>query len=97
MTLARVAHAIVASHKAEPLRASRLLVVQPLDAVGRPTGAEFVALDPGLDAGPGDVVLLAREGAVVADLFDAARPAGSAGTPANVVIVAVLDPRSVPA
>ncbi len=57
---------------------------------GSPSGAaDEVALDPGLDAGEGDVVLVAKEGAVVADLFD--RTADGPPMPANVVIVAIVD------
>ncbi|MEM7786140.1 MAG: hypothetical protein AAF594_00300, partial [Bacteroidota bacterium] len=51
--------------------------------------AEEVALDPGLDAGLGDAVLVAKEGAVVAGLLDT--ESGVRPTPANVVIVAIVD------
>ena len=92
MTLCRVTGTVVATVKSERLRASRLLLVRALDLDGalrdRP---EDVALDPGLDAGVGDTVLVAKEGAVVADLFDRDLPAGALATPANVVIVAVVE------
>ena len=92
MILCRVTGATVSTVKSERLRASRLLLVRPLTLAGeladRP---DEVALDPGLDAGVGDVVLVAKEGAVVAGLFDRGRPAGTPAMPANVVIVAVVD------
>ena len=89
MILCRVTEAIVSSVKSDRLRAHRLLLVRRLAPDGTlGDGPGEVALDPGLDAGVGDAVLVAREGAVVADLFDRG---ASAGTPANVVIVAVVD------
>lgn len=90
MQLCRVLGSVVSSRKAPRLRESRLLVVTRIGLDGEPTGAaDEVALDPGLDAGEGDVVLIAKEGAVVADLFD--RDADGPPMPANVVIVAVVD------
>lgn len=90
MQLCRVLGAVVSSRKDARLRASRLLVVARIGLDGAPTGAaEEVALDPGLDAGEGDVVLVAKEGAVVSDLFPTAD--GERAVPANVVVVAVVD------
>ena len=92
MHLCRVTGAIVATQKANRLHSRRLLTVERIDLSGEPTGRpEDVALDPGLDAGEGDIVLVAKEGAVVADLFDRDLPKGELATPANVVIVAVVD------
>ena len=95
MYLARVTGTVVASQKLDTLRGHRLLTVQKLHADGTlRASTEDVALDPGLDAGRGDAVLVAKEGAVVADLLD--RDAGDGlPTPANVVIVAVVDEWSV--
>ena len=92
MYLARVTGAVVASQKLPRLSGQRLLTVVPLALDGSPQeAAEDVALDPGLDAGPGDVVLVAKEGAVVADLFDGDQPDGALPMPANVVITAIVD------
>ena len=96
MYLARVTGTVVASQKLAALDGRRLLVVRKVGPDGAPLGAtEDVALDPGLDAGRGDVVLVAKEGAVVATLLDADRPEDALPTPANVVIVAVVDAWSV--
>ena len=92
MILCRVVGSVVATVKNDRLPQNRLLLVQPLGPDGTPSGRpEEVALDPGLDAGVGDTVLVAKEGAVVADLFDQNAPPGALPTPANVVIVAVVD------
>lgn len=94
MYLARVSGTVVATQKQAPLSGQRLLVVRRVGLDGEPLPAtEDVALDPGLDAGLGDVVLVAKEGAVVATLLDGDR--GGLPTPANVVIVAVVDEWSV--
>ena len=62
----------------------------PLIEDGTALGAsDEVALDPGLDAGAGDVVLVAKEGAVVGDLFPTVE--GELPVPANAIIVAVVD------
>ena len=92
MHLCRVTGAVVATQKADRLHRHRLLTVERIDLDGEPTGRpEDVALDPGLDAGEGDTVLVAKEGAVVADLFDRQLEPGELATPANVVIVAIVD------
>ena len=92
MHLSRVTGSVVATQKAARLHGHRLLTVERIGLEGEPTGRpEDVALDPGLDAGEGDIVLVAKEGAVVADLFDRQLDAGDLATPANVVIVAIVD------
>ena len=92
MYLARIIESVVATEKHPRLHAHRLLLVQPVGLDGEPAGgAADVALDPGLDAGPGDYVVVAKEGAVVADLLDGDLGPGETGTPANVVVVAIAD------
>ena len=86
MLLCRVVGTVTAPRKAEGLRAASLLLVEPVTRGGETTGRrELVALDPGHGAGTGDIVLVAREGAVVAGVL------GRADVPANAVIVAVVD------
>lgn len=100
MILCQVTGTVVSTQKSERFRTSKLLVVHPTDDAGRRVGTkDLLALDPKFDAGVGDYVLVAKEGAVVAQLMDGGDP-GSApgagedapgGTPANVIIIAVVD------
>lgn len=55
MDLARVVGRVVCTLKNEPLRGTKLLIVQPLDLEGRPRGAPLVALDA-VGAGAGETV-----------------------------------------
>jgi len=92
MTLCEVTGTVVASQKAEPLRRAKLLIVHPIDPEGRRIGRkDQLALDPGFDAGVGDRVMVAKEGAVVAQLMDGGQEGAAGATPANVVVVAVVD------
>ncbi|MEM0963416.1 MAG: EutN/CcmL family microcompartment protein [Bacteroidota bacterium] len=92
MYLARVTGSVVSTQKATRLRSHRLLTLDRIGLDGVSLGKpEDVGLDAGLDAGAGDVVLVAKEGAVVAGVFDRELEPGDLPTPANVVIVAVVD------
>lgn len=86
MFLCKVTGNVVATRKSEGLRPAKLLVVEPIGLDEAPLGkAEMLALDPRFGAGIGDVVLVAREGAVVAQLMD------RADVPANVIVLGVVD------
>lgn len=61
MTLCRVIGNVVATVKHEVFRGERLLIVQPIDAAGADLGTSFLAVDRA-QAGPGDRVLVMREG-----------------------------------
>ena len=61
MILGRVVGNVVATQKNERYEGSRVMIVEPIGLAGERTGAEFLALDS-VDAGPGDVVLVVREG-----------------------------------
>lgn len=92
MQLCRVTGNVVSTNKNQRLRRGKLLIVHPVDTDGNIVGArDQLALDPGLDAGVGDVVMVAKEGAVVAQLLDAGNEDAPGGTPANVIIVAIVD------
>lgn len=93
MRLCRVTGTVTSTRKNERLRLARLLLVQQTDLDGNPLAAvvEEVALDPKCDAGVGDLVLTAKQGTVVAQLMDEDVPNGEAGTPANVIIIAVVE------
>lgn len=92
MTLSRVTGSIVSTQKSDKLHGKRLLLVTPIEENGDllEDGTEWVALDAGVDAGVGDVVLVVKEGLAVNDLFDDG-DLDSPRTPANVVIVGVVD------
>lgn len=85
MMLCRVTGTVVATKKREEFRPTKLLIVHPIDEEGRVSGVrDMLALDPQYGAGIGDVVLVAKEGAVVEQLLDG--PA-----PANVIVLGVVD------
>jgi microcompartment protein CcmK/EutM len=61
MTLARVTGTVVATMKIDDLKGYKLLVLQPVDAEGRPKGKSMIGLDT-VQAGEGDTVLIIDEG-----------------------------------
>ena len=61
MLLGRVLGSVVATQKNEKLEGAKLLLVQPLELDGRDRGTPVLAVD-GVDAGPGDRVLLVQDG-----------------------------------
>jgi len=86
MFLCKVIGSVVATRKDDSFRTSKLLIVHPINKEGTPTGTrDMLALDPGFDAGIDDIVLVAREGAVVAQMLH------SEHVPANVIILGVVD------
>lgn len=86
MHLCRVTGMTVATQKNETFRTAKLLIVQSIGADGEVDGAsEMLALDPGLGAGTGDVVLVARQGQVVHQIMN------DDTVPANVIVVGVVD------
>ena len=77
MHLAKVIGTVVATQKVEPLRGSKLLVVQPLNPKGQPTGEPLVAIDT-VRAGPGDIVYYVRGREAAHTLEDKFNPADAA-------------------
>ncbi len=61
MTLAKVVATVVSTEKHAHYKGQKILVVQPIDAEGRPKGKVLVAVD-GVQAGIGDRVLVVDEG-----------------------------------
>ncbi len=61
MLSGRVVGNVVATQKHAKLEGSKLLLVQPLDLEGQQRGTTVLAID-GVDAGPGDRVLLVQDG-----------------------------------
>ena len=68
MILCRVEGNVVSTARHPDFDGLKLLIVQPLDADGNDTGAPLLAVDR-VQAGPGDRVLVMREGNGVRQLF----------------------------
>ena len=77
MHIARVIGTVVATRKAAPLLGSKLLVVQPLDPYGKPTGRPVVAVDT-VRAGQGDLVYFVKGREAAHTLTDKFNPADAA-------------------
>lgn len=90
MFICKVTGTVVATRKPEIFETSKLLIVHPVDLDGELSGEEdMLALDPKYNAGEGDYVLVAREGAAVRQVV------GADDVPTNVVILGVVDEWSV--
>lgn len=86
MFLCKVTGNVVSTRKHNVFESSKLLVVQQVDLDGELIGEpEMLALDPKFGAGVGDIVLVAREGAAVKQVFE------GVDVPANVVVLGVVD------
>jgi microcompartment protein CcmK/EutM len=62
MILCKVLGSVTATIKHPAFHARKLMVVQPLDEQQKPHGKSFLAVDHTSGAGPGDTVLVMREG-----------------------------------
>jgi len=82
--VARVTGEVVATIKHDALSSYKLLLVQPINAEGAAAGKSVVAVDA-VDAGLGDLVLVADEGNSAAQVLQ--RPRG----PIRTVVVGVVD------
>jgi microcompartment protein CcmK/EutM len=69
MLIAKVTGVVVASQKNKHLEGNRLLIVQPLDREGKPTGNSMMAVDQGY-AGFGETVLIIDEGNSARQVFN---------------------------
>ena len=84
MQVARVVGEVVSTIKHRELQGQKLMLVQPLTPDGGKTGRVAIAVDC-VQAGPGDLVLVADEGNSAAQVLG--RPRGAVRT----VIVGVVD------
>jgi len=84
MIIGRVLGNVIATQKQESHEGKKILLVQPLDLDGQPTGEPFVALDA-VDAGVGDRVLAVQEG------FSAMTAVGHTESPIDAAVVGVID------
>jgi len=90
MNLCQVLGTVTATEKHPAFAGRRLMVVQPLDEAKQPMGKSFIAVDERSQSGPGDIVLVMREGNGVRQLLrDKTLPIRS-------LIVAVVDEVDVP-
>jgi microcompartment protein CcmK/EutM len=62
----------------------KVLILQPIDANGKDKGDSFLACDP-VQAGPGDVVIAAREGNAARQIL------GKEEDPFHAVITGIVD------
>ncbi len=84
MRLARIIGTVVSTVHHPAYDDKRVMLCQPLSPSGEPDGAQVVALDR-VDSGPGDVVLIVKEGTGVRQLF------GETQFAVRSVIVGVVD------
>ncbi len=83
MLIARVIGLVVSTMKYHTLTGRKLLIVQETDVSGKPVGTPIVAVDT-VDAGEGDVVLVAQGSA-------ARQTEETRDTPVDNVIMAIVD------
>lgn len=85
MILCRVLGNSVSSVQHPCYDGTKVMVVQPVDTDGKtPRGGEFLAVDS-VQAGPGDLVLAAREGNTARQIL------GTDDDPFHAVIVGIVD------
>ena len=90
MILCKVIGNAVASIKHPVYVGKKIMVVQPVDTDGStPNGREFLAIDS-VQAGPGDLVLAAREGNTARQIL------GTDTDPLHAVIVGIVDAIQIP-
>ncbi|HET9754448.1 MAG TPA: EutN/CcmL family microcompartment protein, partial [Myxococcales bacterium] len=69
MILCKVLGPVIATEKHPAFKGLKLLVVQPVDERGAPSGRSFLAVDRAVQSGEGDTVLVLREGTGIRQLF----------------------------
>ncbi len=84
MILAKVLDSVVSTSKDSSFIGKAIFVVQPLDEKMNPSGNTFLAFDH-VQAGPGDTVIICREGNGCRQLW------GLDQAPVNAVITGIVD------
>jgi len=87
MRLCRVLGNVTSTIKHEAFVGLALMVVQPIDDTGKPSGKSFLAVDR-VQAGEGDSVLVMSEGGGVRQLFGHPK---TADFPVRSAIVGIVD------
>ena len=85
MNLCKVLGTVVATEKHPAFMGRKLMIVLPLDEKKQPIGKSFLAVDHSSSAGPGDLVLVLREGNGVRQVL------GDKMLPIRSLIVGVVD------
>ncbi|HZX97361.1 MAG TPA: EutN/CcmL family microcompartment protein [Myxococcales bacterium] len=88
MILCKVLGPVIATEKHPAFARLKLLVVQPIDETGAPSGKSFLAVDRAVQSGEGDTVLVLREGTGIRQLFGLPK---EAKLPIRSCIVGVVD------
>ena len=83
MLIAKVKGNIVCTRKSAKLTGHKLLILQPVDRAGQAQGAPFLGIDA-VQAGTGDLVLVARHGSAVKVITND-------NVPANAIVVGHID------
>ena len=83
MLIAKVKGNIVCTRKSEKLVGHKLLILQPVDRAGKAQGSPFLGIDA-VQAGKGDLVLVARHGSAVKVILND-------NVPANAIVVGHID------
>ena len=84
MRLGRVIGQVVSTQKNSKLEGAKLLLVQPVTAGAKCIGSPILAID-GVQAGPGDTVLLVLEGRAAASILR------SRTAPVDAAIIGIVD------
>jgi ethanolamine utilization protein EutN len=84
MIIAQVVGNVIATQKQQAHENKKILLLQPLDLAGQPSGDVIVALDA-VDAGVGDRVLAVQEG------FSAMTSVGHVDSPIDAAVIGVVD------
>ncbi len=85
MILAKVLGSVVATIKHKSFHGRRIFAVQPVDHEGKKSGNTMLAFDDDIKAGPGDTVLICREGGGCRQIWK------DTTAPVNSVIVGIVD------
>ncbi|MFH1419864.1 MAG: EutN/CcmL family microcompartment protein [Planctomycetota bacterium] len=83
MILAKVVGTVVSTRKEQSMEGLRFMLVQPVDVVGKPSGAHVVAADA-VGSGPGEYVLYASGSSARQTIATDKRPC-------DAVIMAIVD------
>ena len=89
MFLAQVLGSVVSTVKHQAYNGTKLMIVQPVTPQGTATEDSLLAVDT-VGAGPGETVLVLRQGVAAAQVLGIDRP------PIRSVIVGIIDPMGTP-